>query len=220
MSLEAILQAIHLSGESEVQEIKRRARNQANELLESARLEAQKIEENVCSKEILPAYRERARIIHQARSGSMRVVGNAREVLIDKALDRARGHLAGIRSDPVYPTVLRKLIQETLAELEDTLEDIQLSRLEADPRDRTLLEEILGDMQPVLPVEYSMDCWGGIIAKSGDDRVVIINTLEARFNRAAPFLRRYLAALFENQEAADERDRPAARRMVYTEGKG
>lgn len=220
MSLEAILQAIHLSGETQVQEIEKRACNQANELLENARQEAQKIEEDVCSKEILPAYRERARIIHQARSESLRLVGNAREVLVDKALDRARGHLAGIRSDPVYPAVLRKLIQETLNELEETLEDIQLSQLQADPRDRALLEEILGDTQPDLPVEYNVDCWGGVIAKSGDGRVVIINTLEARFSRAAPFLRRYLAALFENQDTGVERYHRVAGHMIRTEGKG
>jgi vacuolar-type H+-ATPase subunit E/Vma4 len=216
MSLNAILEAIYLSGEAQLQEIEKHAFDQANEILANARLEAQQIEEDVCSREVMPAYRERARIVHQARSESLRIVGNAREALVDKALDRARGLMAGTRTNPVYPTVLCRLIQETLAELEGTLEDIQLSQLEADPRDREMLEQILGDMRLNLAVDYGLNCWGGLIAKSSDGRVVIINTLEARFNRAAPFLRRYLAAFFENQEVEDERNQRGARAMVHT----
>ena len=216
MSLNAILEAIHLSGETQVKDIERHAFDQANELLASARLEAQQIEEDVRAKEVMPAYRERARIFHQARLESLRIVGNARESLVDEALDCARGHLSGIRSDPVYPMVLCRLIQETLVELEGTLEDIQLSQLEADPRDRVLLGQILDDMRLNLSVEYRLNCWGGLVAKSSDSRVIIINTLEARFNRAAPFLRRYLAALFENQQAEDEHNQSAVRSMAYT----
>jgi len=216
MSLNAILEAIHLSGETQVKDIERHAFDQANEILASARLEAQQIEEDVRAKEVMPAYRERARIFHQARLESLRIVGNARESLVDEALDCARGHLSGIRSDPVYPMVLCRLIQETLVELEGTLEDIQLSQLEADPRDRELLGQILDDMRLNLSVEYRLNCWGGLVAKSSDSRVIIINTLEARFNRAAPFLRRYLAALFENQQAEDEHNQSAVRSMAYT----
>ena len=124
--------------------------------------------------------------------------------------------MAGIRSDPVYPMVLRRLIQETMAELEGTLEDIHLSQLEADPRDRELLEQILEDMRLDLSIEYGLNCWGGLVAKSNDGRVVIINTLEARFNRAAPFLRRHLAALFEVQQAESDRSRHAERSMAFT----
>lgn len=220
MGLDAILQAIHLAGEAQIQAIEQQAINQANEVLAIAQEEAHRIEEDVCAKEVMPAYQERARIIHQARSESLRIVGNAREVLVDKALDRARGYLAGIRSDTVYDVVLHRLIRETLAELEETPEDILTSQLEADPRDRRLLGRILSDMGVDLPVEYELECWGGVIAKSGDGRVVIINTLDARFNRAAPFLRRYLAALFEDHEVEDERNQRVARYLIHTERKG
>jgi V/A-type H+-transporting ATPase subunit E len=214
MSLSGILEAIHLSGEAQVQEIEKQASQEANKLLANTRLQVKQIKEDVCAKEVVPAYRERARIFHRARLESLRISGNVREALVDEALDRARAHLAGIRSDPVYPTVLRKLIQETMAELEGTLEDIHLSRLEADPRDRELLEQILDDLRLNLPVEYGLACWGGLIAKSSDGRVVIINTLEARFNRAAPFLRRYLAAFFENQQTKGVRKRRVERSMA------
>ncbi len=216
MSLSAILEAIRFSGEAQVQEIEKHSIQQVNELMANARLQAYQVEEDACAKEVLPAYRERARIFHRARLDSLRIIGDVREALVDEALDRARGHMAGIRFDPGYPMVLLRLIQETMAELEGTLEDIHLSQLEADPRDRELLEQILGDMRLDLPVNYELNCWGGLVAKSSDGRVVIINTLEARFNRAAPFLRRHLAALFEIQQTESDRDQHAERSMAYT----
>ena len=202
MSLSAILEAIHLSGEAQVQEIELRAFDEANEMLANARLEVQQVKEVICAKEVMPAYRERARIFHRARLESLRITGYVREELIDETLDRARGHLAGIRSYPLYPLVLDSLVRETLAELDATLEKIHLAQLAADRRDKELLEHVLDDMGLNLSVEYNLNCWGGLVARSSDGRVVIINTLEARFNRALPFLRRHLAASFENQQTA------------------
>jgi vacuolar-type H+-ATPase subunit E/Vma4 len=70
-------------------------------------------------------------------------------------------------------------------------------RLEADPRDRQLLDTLLSRMGLCLPISYTLNCWGGLIAASEDGRVVVINTVEARLERATPYLRGYLATLFE-----------------------
>lgn len=72
-------------------------------------------------------------------------------------------------------------------------------QLVADPRDREPLEGILIDLWLDLPVSYELNCWGGLVARSEGGRVTIINTLEARLERATPYLRRYLAALFEEE---------------------
>lgn len=207
MSLIAILEAIRLSGEAAVEEIETRASEQASELLAKAQLEAQQIEEDVCAKEVMPAFRERARIIHRARLEGLRITGNVREALIDAALSQARGRLSSLRSSTIYPAVLRRLTQETLAELEGSLEEVRLCRLEADPRDQKLLENVLDDIGLNLPVSYTRDCWGGLIGQSQDGRVVVINTLESRLERATPFLRRYLAALFENEQTVAVNER-------------
>jgi vacuolar-type H+-ATPase subunit E/Vma4 len=52
-----------------------------------------------------------------------------------------------------------------------------------------------------LPVSCELNCWGGLTAKSEDGRVVVINTLESRLERATAFLRRHLAALFEEEQS-------------------
>jgi V/A-type H+-transporting ATPase subunit E len=203
MSLHAILEKIRASGESRVYEIETRAYAQQREILSSARIESEALKKQSCSEAMMPATRERARILHLARLEALRTTGTLREALIDSAHERIHGYLAGIRSDVSYQEVLRRLLVEALDELKSSFAIMGKRApanqicLEADPRDKEILENLLGMMDLSLPIGYTLNCWGGVIAKSEDGRVVVINTLEARLERAAPFLRRYLAALFE-----------------------
>jgi vacuolar-type H+-ATPase subunit E/Vma4 len=199
MSLLAILDAIRASGEAEVREIEEGARRQIHEMRATARLEGERIAEESSSAAIAPAVRERARILHHARLEALQIIGNKREGLVDAALDQTRGHLEGLRTDAAYPAVLKRLTREALGELGRSREGLGSAQLEIDPRDQELMEGILSGIGLDLEVSYSLNCWGGLIVKSQDGRVVVINTLEARLERATPYLRRYLAGLFESE---------------------
>lgn len=204
-SLQAILEAILASGETQVQEIAEAASVQAHEILANNLLEAKIIKEQAYMEASLPAIRERSRLIHRAHLEAMQTLGNARDTLVDKAFDQIRECLFHYRADPNYPAVLSRLVQETLSELEGSSVEGQTNEilLMADPRDEHVLENILTTMrlelplQQELPIQYELNCWGGINARSCDGRIVSINTLEARLERATPALRRFLAANFE-----------------------
>jgi vacuolar-type H+-ATPase subunit E/Vma4 len=204
VSLQAILESIRASGNSQAAEIEALALTRAHQILLDARLEAQQEEEDACMTAAAPAYRERSRIIHRARLEALRITGSVREALVDAALDQVRGCLQRLRLDPIYPAVLCRLTQTALAELEGSLEKSGKARLSADTRDETLLARILQDMGLNLPVSYDLECWGGLIARSEDNRVVVINTLEARLERAIPYLRRTLSAHFEGERTEVE----------------
>lgn len=197
MGLQAILEQIRAWGEAQVRAIEEDAQSQAKGILAQARAEARQIEEDACAETSAPAVAERARILHRARLEALRIVGDVREELVDTALARARERLASLRTDASYPSALRTLTEEALAELAS---DGQ-AHLLADPRDRLLLANILDDWKLDVPVSYELNCWGGVIARSADGRVVAINTFESRLERAASFLRRYLAALFEEEHS-------------------
>jgi vacuolar-type H+-ATPase subunit E/Vma4 len=201
MSLAAILETVRASGEIRVREIEKQASEQAAAILDAARQEAHRVREEACSREVLPAYRERARIIHRARLEGLRLLGDVREGLVNQALDLARKRLIGLRHEALYTQVLHKLIQEALSELESSLGDAVPIRLELDPRDNGLIDTILPIIDLVQPLrielEFNLNCWGGVIARSRDESIVVINTLESRFERALPVLRRRLSALFE-----------------------
>jgi vacuolar-type H+-ATPase subunit E/Vma4 len=100
--------------------------------------------------------------------------------------------------DASYPAVLRRLMEEALEELGVSPEEVGKTHIEADPHDRKVMEDILFELGLDLPVDYELDCWGGLIVKSEDGRVVIVNTVEARLEQATPYLRRHLAAFFED----------------------
>jgi V/A-type H+-transporting ATPase subunit E len=127
------------------------------------------------------------------------MIGDVREALVDTALERVRGRLAALRTDPSYPRELRRLVQEALDELSP--EGAGSTSLLADPRDEELLCEALSDLGLGTPVSYELDCQGGLIAMSQDGRIVVTNTLESRLDRATPFLRSHLATLFEEKES-------------------
>jgi vacuolar-type H+-ATPase subunit E/Vma4 len=95
---------------------------------------------------------------------------------------------------------LHTLTKEALTELASG--GAGKAQLLADLRDRELLQNILDDLRLDLPVSYELNCWGGLIAKSEDGRVVVINTFESRLERATAFLRSHLAVLFEEEQSA------------------
>ncbi len=204
MGMETILKAIGQRGEREVQAIEQAAFQQANEITAAAWLEAGQIKEQAFAAAVLPASRERARIIHRARLEALRLAGDTRERLVDAALDQLHGYLRGMRNDPRYSQVLRRLTQETLDELAATMETQGGHRtdsvlIEACAKDQELLENLLGELGLHIPICYELDCWGGVIGKSQDGQIRVINTIEARLERITPYLRRYLAALFESE---------------------
>lgn len=214
MSLYAILETIRASGDDQVNEIETRTYAQCNQILSSARLEAKQAKAEAIAEAVAPAYRQQARITQRARLKALQILGDAREEFVDLALRQLNNCLVDIRAETNYPQILSLLIEEALAELKGSLMAAGVIQLEADPRDRVLLEGILGEMQQELSVRYVLDCWGGLVAKSEDGRVVVINTMEARLERATPHLRRYLAALFEHEEPEVEESQIAERQSV------
>jgi vacuolar-type H+-ATPase subunit E/Vma4 len=204
MSLYAILESIRASGDSQVRKIEAQAYIQCNEILANARLEAEQVKIDAHKKAVAPAFKERARMIQRARLEALQILGDVREEFVKAALSQIHTQLANTRTGNSYPQILHRLVEEALAELDGSLTAPRNVQLEADPRDREVLESVLHDLGLELSVRYELNCWGGLNARSQDGRIVAINTLEARLERATPYLRRYLSALFENQGALGE----------------
>ena len=200
MSLEAILLAISASGDAQVEQIESRACTHVEEILANARLEAARVKEKAFNDAVAPVVRQRSRIIQQAKHEALHTTGEARETLVDTALERAGNRLAQIRAEAAYPGILRQLLQEALAEIRLSTGKSEKTCLKIDPRDRELTADILTALKLELPVREDLNCWGGLVLTSEDGRVVVINTLEARLERATPHLRRLLAGFFEDKE--------------------
>jgi len=216
MSLEAILAAIEASGEAEVVSLRAEAEARARQTLARAEREASARRESARRTALLPVPGERARLLHHAKLEALRAIGEVRDRLVETALAETRQRLAGLRADPDYPLSLRRLTEEAIRVLGDEAVGTGASPswLETDPRDEALLRRILHDLGQEAAVKPSLDGWGGLVARSGDGRIVAINTLEARLERATPFLRRDLAAFFEKGTESSKEFQPSELQRV------
>lgn len=195
MSFDAILAAIEASGAQEVAQVRAERDAHAGRLLAEAEDTARARREAARRAARWPAAGECARLWQAAKLEALRIVGEAREALVTQALTETRQRLAGLRAEADYPLILRRLTEEALAGLGGE----RCGRLEVDPHDEVLLRCVLSDLGFNWSIAPTLDSWGGLIAYSEDDRVVVTNTLEARFERAQPILQRELAALFESE---------------------
>jgi vacuolar-type H+-ATPase subunit E/Vma4 len=200
MSLTAILAEIEAAGEAEAARLRAESEARARQLLAEAERAASARREEARCAALLPISGERARQLHHAKLEALRTIGEVRSRLVETALAETRCRLAGLRTDPNYPLILRRLIEEAIRVLGDEAEGTGAapSWIESDPRDEMLLCAILHGLDLNLPVKPALNGWGGMVARSGDGRIVAVNTLEARLERATPFLRRDLAAFFES----------------------
>jgi V/A-type H+-transporting ATPase subunit E len=196
MSLEAVLAAIRDSGEDQVREIEAAAHAEVQNTTAQNKSENQRLRQEAREKASALGAAERARILNQARLEAQSVINDVREELIDSALDDALKSLARLRKDPLYKDMSRHLIEETLAQIAGSLQENEKPQLEADPRDKALFKRILSNLKLKFNVDYDLDCLGGLIARSEDGRVVVINTVDARLARATPYLRRSLGVIF------------------------
>jgi V/A-type H+-transporting ATPase subunit E len=216
MSLETILKAIEISGERELAQLGQETETRIQQILAEAEQKAAMRKDLARQTAVSPAASERARRLHQARLEALHVVAAARDQLVAAVLEKARCRLMELRREPLYAHVLQGLIEEAIRALGDeelnsgTAVITKQPWLEIDPRDETLVREILLDLDLDLSTKTTLSSWGGVSVYSGDGRIIVTNTLETRLERATPYLRQELAAFFEvssnrvNEEAVVE----------------
>lgn len=203
MSLSAILEAIADAGETRVRAIEADTMQRIETILSASRAEGESVCQQVRRERVAEAADECARIMQQARLSALRILGSERETLVEQALRATQQSLQKLRQTPLYPSVLRSLVTEALATLGASQPSGEGARLVADPRDHDLLQAILDEMKLKTPVGYELACDGGVIAQSEDGRIRVINTLEARLERALPYLRWHWGTLLEHHDAVD-----------------
>jgi vacuolar-type H+-ATPase subunit E/Vma4 len=198
MSGEAILEAIVSSGEAERARLRAETEARVQEILADAQTAALARTEVARREASAPLAGERARLLHHAKLEALRLIGEARQQLVESALAEARSRLAALRANPGYARLLRRLVEEAVAALGMDEIATHPPTIEADPRDADVLGEIRGELHHKPSITTGLNGWGGVVVRSADGRITVTNTLEARLERALPFLRRDLVTLFED----------------------
>jgi vacuolar-type H+-ATPase subunit E/Vma4 len=113
-------------------------------------------------------------------------MGEVRRRIVESTLIEVRCRFAAVRADDGYAATLRRLAEEALQHISAAEDDGGSPVLDSDPRDESLLRQMLPAGVSIHP---SIESWGGVVAHSADGNITVDNTLEARLERAMPFLR-------------------------------
>lgn len=198
MSLEAVLAAIRLQGDSEAQAIDQRAQAEVERILAEAERQREAEQHAVDLRARAAARSERARILQAASLEGLQVTGAAQQAVVDRVLAELRLRLSRLRSTPEYPVVLQRLLVEAVETLAGSLESGDSMQLLTDPRDRDVLEPVLEALALAVRPRYALETWGGVLVTNVDGRVSVDNTLETRLEEAAAYFRRYIPSLIEH----------------------
>lgn len=207
MSLTAILDRIRAVGDAQVLEIRGQAECQAENILARAQVDADQAYQASYRRALEPEAGECARILNQARFEAVCLAGQARETFVQAVLDDLRRLLADARCTTAYAPAMRGILIELLPGMDGHASLEERLILEADPRDRQVIETLLADLGLSIRIEYSLSCWGGLIARSPDRASRMVNTLESRLEQSLPYLTQQLAARFEQEAHLEEEQR-------------
>lgn len=197
MALEHILAAIAAEGDQACAQIAAETERQVAALLAQADARAAEL----CARELRQgeemAQSERATRLYQARLEAGRRQSLAWEESYQAALAAAQGALSTVRERLEYPLILRHLLLEAFHEM-DTPPVISI-----DPRDETLVLQILRELGNNARLETSLDTCGGVEMRTQDGRIMVRNTLESRFAKAESFLRSLVSSVWAESETGN-----------------
>jgi len=187
MALSDILAAMDAEAAAQVEAISASSRADGLSARRTAEADVEALRERSQQEMQTLVQQERARRLNRARLNAIRSLSHARESLFAEALATARNRLGGLRSDARYADLLYALAREALADMEGEVV------LHADPRDEVLLRKRF----PEVRIAFDLEIWGGFEARTPDERIVVVNTLEARLEKAEGWLRQQVMPLFE-----------------------
>lgn len=198
MPLEHILRAMQAQAESEIQNITHAAESEAAQLIAEAETEAKAIRARHRGRVEPMLVAEAASLQNKANLGALRAKANGREQLLVEAFTRAHDCLAEIRQTQQYAAIFGLLAAEATAGLGDDL----IARV--DPGDVQIASATFARLGVKAEVQELDLPLGGLEVMTRDHRVIVVNTIASRLDRARGILRGPIAAILANSVKPEE----------------
>jgi vacuolar-type H+-ATPase subunit E/Vma4 len=197
MPLEAILQALDAEAARELAAIKQAGQAEIAQIEADADRQASLARQKQIDAICAPLKAEQARLINQAKLKALQIVLGTREELISAAMEATARNLADFTESAAYPELLKQLACEAAAPLGADQPLRFRVRTEDVPLMEQLAQQLNLDATVIADLREEDTVWdsglGGVIASTADRRVSVVNTLEARLQRAATVHRAKLA---------------------------
>lgn len=198
-----IVHSMRSAARRRIDQIEENTRQRADQLIESARGEAEAQKQRILFDGRAKLNRLQALIEQQATIRALQAHADARQSLVEAALQKAQGSLSALREKDNYGGIFTQLVQEALDAVRPSLLTGQHIILHIDPRDRKNYQALLKNLADNPKVMEDLVCLGGCEAETEDGLVAVKNTIESRYERALPAVRQDLGIFFEERIAAD-----------------
>ena len=205
MPLEHILRALQAQADAEIERIDRAADEEATQLIAEAEAAADTIRARHRARVEPMLFSEAAGLRNKARLVALRATANAREHLINDAFAQAAECLSQIRTSKQYPAIFRALARQAVEALGDVSSaDSKRLIVRVDPRDVEIARATWAEMDASAEIETQSIPLGGLEVTTRDERIVIVNTLAARVERARGVLRGPVARILTEPPPSEQ----------------
>lgn len=199
MDIQAILDGIEEAGAQQIASIQHAADTQVTTIRVTAEKDAEKQRKRILKDSHARLTRTKAVIEQRAHMQALQSHARSRQKLIEMALEKTRSNLSQIRARSEYPSILTRMINDSLHAIHPSLMPGQKIILHLDKRDEKIMQNIELPYQELVINQFDLDCSGGCEAESEDAFVKVLNTFESRFSRALPEIQQGLSVFFEEK---------------------
>lgn len=199
MNFQAILDGIETEGSLQIHRIESEARKKIEGINREAERIAGQRRDRILFDGRARLNRERALIDQQASVEALQIHADARQKLIESVLNNVEESLEGIRKRRIYKEFLSMTVDEIAASLSPSLLEDQRIIMHFDKRDELTAGEILSGLEGPFDVKYDLQTFGGCSGESEDGRIVVLNTIESRFEHTGQIIQQILSVYFEEK---------------------
>ena len=153
---------------------------------------------------------------NQAEDKRRQIVGNSRlsarnkqllliEKVVGDVFEEAKAKIDSIRGDDKYALLMKNLLENALDVVNSEKVVVECNRKDSD-----LINKIVSELQEIVSTkiivsEGVLDVIGGLKVKSKDGSMIYDATLDSRFERLRPLIRKDIAMIFVERETYDSK---------------
>lgn len=181
MVIENLLRSLEKEGREEIISIIQKARERAETIKIRARKAGETRKTALLDEAKQMVVGKRAQTLNRARREVQFEITEARKKLVAGAFEQTKRRFAHLRSERIYPEVLKNLVREALRLLPPRRKLI----LEIDEEDTELIRQILAELGVTgYELRPGLACLGGLRIRVQGGRTLVDNTIDARLTRA------------------------------------
>jgi len=179
MPFEQLIESVELCAEDKVRAIKEKASQDAENIITEAKGKDEIIKKKYLDTVKKTVDKERRKSIAKMNEENHMQLIRAKDDVFKHAFAEAQKTLISVRSQANYENIFRKLLKETILELEG--EEILLH---IDKLDESLCKKLLKELKLNHEIVTDITSIGGLNASTRDGKFIIFNTIESRLESA------------------------------------